>query len=267
MPLSPRRKLRMPRTHSPRPLRATLLALPLLAALCGLALSLLPRGGARPAAAAPRSAGAAAPLFPFANFTVTNTNDAGAGSLRQAIIDANGAAGADVIDFNIPGAGPHTIQPASPLPAITDPVTIDGYTQPGASANTLAVGNDAVLQIVLDGGGVADGVSGLVITAGSSTVSGLVINRFSNASNIISYGILLQTSGGNVVTGNFVGTDANGAADLGNFIGVGMEGSNNNTVGGTTPAARNLISGNDSDGVVVESGSTGNAVQGNHIGT
>ncbi|HZB46314.1 MAG TPA: FG-GAP-like repeat-containing protein, partial [Pyrinomonadaceae bacterium] len=244
----------MPRTHSPRPLRAALLALPLLAVLCGLALSLLPRGVARPAAAAPRSAGAAAPLSPFVNFTVTNTDDAGAGSLRQAITDANAAAGADVIDFNTPGAGPHTIQPLSPLPAITDPVTIDGYTQPGASANTLAVGNDAVLQIVLDGTGVADGVSGLVI------------NRFTNASSIVSYGILLQTNGGNTVSGNFIGTDSSGAADLGNFIGVGMESSNNNTVGGTSPAARNVISGNDDDGIVISS-ATGNLVAGNYVGT
>ena len=66
-------------------------------------------------------------------FVVTNTADAGAGSLRQAIIDANTLAGADTIDFNIPGAGVHTISPASALPATTGPVTIDGYTQPGAA--------------------------------------------------------------------------------------------------------------------------------------
>jgi len=75
----------------------------------------------------------------FANtFTVINTNDSGAGSLRQAITDANNHAGLDTIDFNIPGSGVQTITPASDLPAITDPVIIDGYTQTGASANTLA---------------------------------------------------------------------------------------------------------------------------------
>ncbi|HEX6624447.1 MAG TPA: hypothetical protein VF064_12095, partial [Pyrinomonadaceae bacterium] len=256
----------MPRTHARRRARVPLLALTL-SALCGLAWGLLPpRDAVRRAAAAARPAGAAAPLFPFANFTVTNTNDAGAGSLRQAITDANAAAGADVIDFNIPGAGPHTIQPASPLPVITDPVTIDGYTQPGASANTLAVGNDAVLRIVLDGAGVADGVSGLVIDAGSSTVRGLVISGFTNASSIVSYGILLQTNGGNLVAGNFIGTDPGGTGALGNFIGVGIVGSNNNTVGGTTPAARNLISGNDDDGLAIN-GATGNLVAGNYVGT
>ena len=68
---------------------------------------------------------------------VTNTNDGGAGSLRQAILYANEIAGLDTIHFNIPGSGPHTIQPNSALPLITDPVFIDGYTQPGASTNTL----------------------------------------------------------------------------------------------------------------------------------
>ena len=65
--------------------------------------------------------------------TVTNTNNSGAGSLRDAIICANNSPGTDTIDFNIPGTGPHTIQPLSDLPWITDPVIIDGYTQPGAS--------------------------------------------------------------------------------------------------------------------------------------
>ena len=71
-----------------------------------------------------------------ATFTVTNTDDTGAGSFRQAILDANGSPGLDTIAFNIPGAGVHTISPATALPFITDPVIVDGYTQPGASPNT-----------------------------------------------------------------------------------------------------------------------------------
>src|ERR1700745_497126 len=71
-----------------------------------------------------------------ATFTVTNTNDSGAGSLRQAIINANNTAGADTITFNISGAGVHTITPLTVLPMITGTVTIDGYSQPGASQNT-----------------------------------------------------------------------------------------------------------------------------------
>ena len=90
-------------------------------------------------------------VMPVATFSVTNTNDAGAGSLRQAILDANANAGTDLINFSIPGPGPHTIQPASALPIITDPVVIDGYTQPGASPNSNGpgLGSNAVLKIEL----------------------------------------------------------------------------------------------------------------------
>src|SRR5436190_1596225 len=86
-----------------------------------------------------------------ATFTVTNTNDSGAGSLRQAIVDANGNAGLDTVAFNIPGAGVHTITPLSSLPYFTDPVFLDGYTQPGSSVNTDPIGTNAVLLIELDG--------------------------------------------------------------------------------------------------------------------
>ena len=64
-------------------------------------------------------------------FVVTNTGDSGAGSLRQAILDANAHPGADRIEFNIPGSGFHTITPLTALPTISDPVTIAGSTQPG----------------------------------------------------------------------------------------------------------------------------------------
>jgi hypothetical protein len=73
-------------------------------------------------------------------YPVTNTNDSGAGSLRQAILDANAHGGLDNVSFNIPGSGVHTIAPATELPVITSPVIIDGYTQPGSGANTLAAG-------------------------------------------------------------------------------------------------------------------------------
>src|SRR5207253_11412721 len=81
-------------------------------------------------------------------FIVNSTADPGTGvcddvecTLREAIAAANAHAGTDTIVFNIPGTGPHTIRPISSLPSITSPVTIDGYTQPGASANTLADGD------------------------------------------------------------------------------------------------------------------------------
>ena len=87
-----------------------------------------------------------------ATFTVTNTSDSGSGSFRQALTDANAAVGPDTITFAIPGAGVHVITPATAIPAITSPVLIDGYTQPGATPNTNALnaGINAVLQIELD---------------------------------------------------------------------------------------------------------------------
>ncbi|MDT7807412.1 MAG: hypothetical protein QOJ70_1225 [Acidobacteriota bacterium] len=192
---------------------------------------------------------------------VTNTNDSGAGSLRQAILDANATVGVkETIVFDIAGAGVHTIQPASALPTVTDPVIIDGYTQPGASPNTLAVGDDAVLLIELEGENA--GMSGLTITAGSSIVRGLVINRF--GSNEID----LQTNGNNVVEGCFIGTNTTGTTDLNTGSDGIFVSTANNRVGGTNPAQRNIISGNDTFGIeITGSGATGNQVKGNYIGT
>src|SRR5574338_121214 len=91
----------------------------------------------------------AANVVGAATFTVTNTNDSGVGSLRQALTDANASPGADTIQFTIPGAGVHVINVASFLPTIDDPVTIDGYTQSGASVGTNAfpLALNPVLQI------------------------------------------------------------------------------------------------------------------------
>ena len=72
----------------------------------------------------------------LATFSVINTADAGAGSLRQAMLDANGSVGADVIDFNI-GGGPQTITPTSALPIITEAVVIDATTQPGFAGSPI----------------------------------------------------------------------------------------------------------------------------------
>ena len=110
-----------------------------------------------------------------ATLTVINTNDSGVGSLRQAIIDANTASGADLINFNIPGSGVRTINLMSPLPSITEALTIDGYSQPGSSVNTLAIGDNAVLLIELNGANAGGG--GFDIKA-PTTLRGLVVNSF-----------------------------------------------------------------------------------------
>ena len=194
-----------------------------------------------------------------ATFTVLNTNDSGAGSLRQAILDANGNPGPDAIDFAIPGSGVHTISPTSALPVITEPVTIDGYTQTGASPNTDVNDDNAVLLIEVDGTN-AGNVKGFVLDGGGSLIRGLVINRFAST------GIEVH-SDLNLVQGNFVGTDPAGTAALPNGSGVlvlfGGSG-NGNRIGGTTPQARNLISGNTGAGVGVAF--SGNHVEGNFIG-
>jgi hypothetical protein len=199
----------------------------------------------------------------FALFVVTNAADAGSGSLRATITAANQATGADVIHFDIPDGGqPGTLSIAllSPLPDVTDVLTIDGYTQPGARANTLAVGTDAVLRVELRGdaaGTSAD--NGLVLRAPFCAVRGLVINRFSNAAVAIAGG------SGTVVVGNYLGTDAQGVAALGNQVGVlcltgGVR------VGDIDPAARNVISGNLYGVECFGAAASGNQILNNYVG-
>jgi subtilase family serine protease len=199
------------------------------------------------------------------NLVVTNTNDSGPGSLRQAIIDSNNLSGAQTISFNIPGMGVHTISPLTPLPNITGTVTIDGYTQPGSSQNTLFFGDNAVLLIELDGTNATTSASGLMISdsAPNSIVRGLVINRFRNM------GIDLQ-SGFNTIEGNFIGTDPTGTTSLGNANGIRMVGAGSNVIGGSNTfnrGVRNLISGNQFHGVLTVFNSSGNKILSNYIGT
>ena len=186
-------------------------------------------------------------------YVVTNTSDSGPGSLRQAIDNANVDAGTQTITFDIPGAGPHTIQPATALPTVTDPVIIDGTSQPNYSGAPL---------IELDGSNAGAGTNGLHITAGGSTVRGLIINRF--AQN----GIHLDTGGGNTIEANYVGTNAAGTAALPNTAhGIWIIASANNTIGGTGPGEGNLISDSGHNVVIIGAGATGNQIQGNLIGT
>lgn len=191
-------------------------------------------------------------------FTVTSTSDAGAGSLRQVILDANANRGADVIKFNIPGGGVKTITPATRLPDITGPVRIDGYTQPGSRPNSRKTGGlDSVILVELSGAGAI-----LEIESSNVVVRGLVVNRTSGS------GISIRSGSGSRIEGNFIGTDSSGTLDRGNSsFGVQIDGGGNHTVGGTTPEARNLISGNNGLAVELSDNSTGsNRVQGNLIG-
>jgi hypothetical protein len=186
---------------------------------------------------------------PASTLLVTNTNDSGAGSFRQAILDANAIPGADVINFSI-SSGAQRITLTSLLPVISDAVTIDGTTQPGFAGSP-------IIEITPDGQVIGDG---LKITAGNSVVRGLVLNRFRG------HALFIETGGGNVVEGNYIGTEVNGngvAANIQN--GVFVLSSTNNRIGGLTLAARNVISGNFGNGVHIALAS-GNLVQGNYIG-
>ena len=188
---------------------------------------------------------------PAATFTVTTTANGGPGSLEQAILDANNSAGADMISFNIPGTGPHTISPTSALPFIFGAVTIDGTTQsPGSSTP----------QIVLNGINQTTG-NGFSVAAASTTIRGIVINNFQGT------GIDLNASSC-IIEGNFIGTNAAGTSSAGNFDPGITVSQGSNTVGGTTAAARNIISGNFGNGIlIVNAFATSNQVRGNYIGT
>ncbi|HEX5702908.1 MAG TPA: Calx-beta domain-containing protein [Pyrinomonadaceae bacterium] len=148
-----------------------------------------------------------------------------------------------------------SILPASALPALTQAATVDGYTQTEAAVNTSATSTNAVLRIEVEGSSAGATVTGLVVSNGSSIVRGLVINRFTDHG--------LQSSG--AVTGNFIGTDVSGTLDLGN-TGSGVLGANNMTIGGTTPQLANLLSGNDSHGILFTNFNS-SIVHGNYVGT
>jgi hypothetical protein len=174
-------------------------------------------------------------------------------TLGAAIEQANTTPAADLIGFNIPGGGPHVIQGS--WPAIRRPVTINGFTQPGSRANTnpTSAGINAELKIVLH-------AIGLVFDPGSagSAVRDMVISGGGS-------GILILDS--NItVEGSFIGTSSTGTVNLPNEVGIEVRSVSGTRIGGTTPASRNVISGNRSSGVRLRGGQ-GGTVQGNLIGT
>ncbi len=203
------------------------------------------------------------------SFVVTTASDTGQGSLRWAIQTANTTPGLNIITFNIPGIGVHTITPLTALPEITDPVVIDGYSQPGSHPNTNGpgLGSNALLLIELNCTNVNPGTGGvgIMIRNGNCTIRGLVINRTPNA------GVMMVYGSNNVIEGNFIGTDPIGTVAMGNVYGIVVETPGSNyRIGGTSPAARNVISGNTSNGIafgILSAGGSSHFVQGNLIGT
>jgi trimeric autotransporter adhesin len=215
-----------------------------------------------------------------ATFTVTNTSDA-AGistcvapiecSLRQAITRANSTSAVDTIAFAIPGTGPHSISPSTELPAITEPVLIDGYTQSGAIANTSSTGFNAVLKIQLNGANIQTASTGLQLQAATSTsIRGLSITGFAGASN--SKAIELNGAGAATITGCAIGVtpafvaaaNASGISSGPNQTGAVRIG----TLSTTTHSSVNLISQNMQFGValgVVNGAQTGSSFIGRNL--
>jgi hypothetical protein len=232
-------------------------------------LVVLHAGQAEPSVALPRTAN---------TFQVTNTMDntptggeltstAIPGSLRAAISNAYNAVGTTTITFAIPtndpnynastgtftisplpntNCGPSTGFPCDALPPLPLGCTLDGYSQTGASPNTLTAGDNAILNIVISGASAGPGPVGVWSTNGSNTIRGLIVNGF----NPVTIGGTLYggegiavESPGNIVEGNFVGVDSTGAIAEPNYGGV-VSNEGPNMVGGTTPQARNLLSGN-----------------------
>jgi hypothetical protein len=175
-----------------------------------------------------------------ADFTVTNTNDSGPGSLRQAILDANADQNPPaLINFAIPGSGVQTIKLASALPNIAGPLTIDGYTQPGAHPNSNEASfTDAVLLVELSGEQV--GGTGLAIFNTNNVVRGLITNGFTTD--------IAFSGQGHKVQGCYLGTNASGSAAIArptNGSGIAINPFTSSlTIGGVTPANRNVIAGN-----------------------
>ncbi|HEY1590768.1 MAG TPA: NosD domain-containing protein [Solirubrobacteraceae bacterium] len=191
------------------------------------------------------------PAASAATFTVTSTADAGPGSLRQAITDANTTPGADQVQFALSGIGVKTIAiNSAPLPSVTGPLTIDGRTQPGFSSTPLVRVDNAT----------ANKWNGLNLAAAHCQVLALELTRFT-------VGVRLAADS-NLVAWNLIGTNAAGEGNLGNTVGVRVASGTGNTIGGSSATSPNTVSGNATAGIeIVGQNSTSTRVWGNRIGT
>ncbi len=224
--------------------------------------------------------------FGFNYNTIANTNDAGQGSMRQGLANmntltgdaslaqsglvaakdnavfmiSNGTAAAGLRSANnYFSGGAATISPTSAFPTISTVMIVDGQKQPGWTSAPVIELNGSLAG----GSPGALGVSGIRVSAGSSTIRGFVINQFTGA------GVRLETSGSNTIASNYIGTDVTGSIDRGNsWYGIYVVSVGSNVIGGSSAPNRNVISGNDDDGIALGlSGASNNIIQNNYIGT
>jgi trimeric autotransporter adhesin len=196
-------------------------------------------------------------------FIVSLKNDSGEGTLRWAIEQANASPGPHTIAFGIGGDGPHTIELLTALPAIRQTVAIEGYTQFGATPNTLADGFDAVIKVILRRAVPADPskkpvlFDGLQIQAPLCAVRGLAIGGFGRA--------IYVDQGFAVIEGNVLGLLPDGTV-VRNETGISVGNGSPITVGGTAPGSRNVISENFT-GIRISGNASDVEILGNLIGT
>lgn len=188
-------------------------------------------------------------------------------SLRCAITQANKDGSGDTITFNIPRTGPGCVRSVctisitdafNPLPTLTaSNTTINGYTQPGARPNTnpLSSGDNAILTVHLDGGPSLN-VEGVGVSGNGDIIKGFSITNFVHG---------IETTGNSTglsVQGNFIGIEPDGSTPGINENGFLNNAAGTVTIGGTSPASSNVISGNSAQ-VLTGNGDT---LQGNIIG-
>lgn len=196
-------------------------------------------------------------------FVVTSASDGGPGSLRAALIAANAAADQNTITFAIPGPWVHHIAPATPLPVITAPVIIDGFSQPGAVSMAPMINLDGRFMVNVvslendDLPGTNLGLApGFEVAASDVTIRGLGINRFPGP------GVFALNGTNNVrVEDNAIGAGRPGVMTWpANHVGVHLNYSTNHVI------ARNVISSSETSGIPIAGGS-GTVITGNRIGT
>ena len=185
----------------------------------------------------------------LATYSVTSLADSGAGSLRQAIIDANTSGGADIIRFDVSG----TINLSTALPNINSLITIDATTAPGYAGEPL---------VQLNGASVSGNGLNFMTGSDGSSVSGLMIVDFGN------HGIQIDAGADGIsITGNWIGTTGNGSTGIGNTQnGINVQGANT-IIGGIGTNEGNIITNNGNEGInLTGSGATGTIILGNIIG-